>query len=211
MTSDQASANTDRELWRARDGDYYADSVHVTSDEAIGLQHGGWVVVKPVLAWLNLDQRVQRLTTMLAEVCVEYEDACEYKGEYFTKKHGDRELIAEARELIRLAKTEEPLATERARVNELQPLRITCDQAREPAGQDGGTMTKLWKVTLRGLAGSTHRVCYVVADDSQAAYAKVRADLDRRDYGFRRDRMLDQIELIAEDNEYTETPSRLYL
>ncbi len=26
----QAAQNTDRELWRERDGDFYADSIHVT-------------------------------------------------------------------------------------------------------------------------------------------------------------------------------------
>lgn len=43
--------NTDRELWRERDGDYYAASIHVTADGAIGIDVAGHVVVKPIREW----------------------------------------------------------------------------------------------------------------------------------------------------------------
>lgn len=49
-----ASANTDRELWRERKGDYYADSIHVTADGAIGMNVGGTVIVKPIQGWHSL-------------------------------------------------------------------------------------------------------------------------------------------------------------
>lgn len=43
--------NTDREIWREREGDYYADSIFVTEDGGIGLNCGGSVIVLPVRAW----------------------------------------------------------------------------------------------------------------------------------------------------------------
>ena len=46
-----AAANTDRELWREREGDFYADSIHVTAQGGIGIDCGGTVVVLPVREW----------------------------------------------------------------------------------------------------------------------------------------------------------------
>jgi hypothetical protein len=43
--------NTDRELWREREGDYYADSIHVTEGGGIGIDCGGYVVVMPLRKW----------------------------------------------------------------------------------------------------------------------------------------------------------------
>lgn len=43
--------NTDRELWRERDGDYYADSIHVTTSGGIGINCGGYVIVMPLRDW----------------------------------------------------------------------------------------------------------------------------------------------------------------
>lgn len=43
--------NTDKELWREKDGDYYADSIHVTETGEIGINVGGIVIVKPLRAW----------------------------------------------------------------------------------------------------------------------------------------------------------------
>lgn len=55
MTSDQQCvANTDRELWREREGDYYADSIHVTAQGAIGINCGGYVYTKPMREWFKL-------------------------------------------------------------------------------------------------------------------------------------------------------------
>jgi hypothetical protein len=47
----QMAQNTDRELWRERDGDFYADSIHVTKDGRIGMNVGGTVFVMPIKAW----------------------------------------------------------------------------------------------------------------------------------------------------------------
>ena len=48
---ERAVLNTDRELWRERDGDYYADSVHVTEGGGLGIQVGGHVIVKTLKEW----------------------------------------------------------------------------------------------------------------------------------------------------------------
>lgn len=47
----QGIENTDRELWREREGDYYADSVHVTRGGGIGINCGGTVYVMPLREW----------------------------------------------------------------------------------------------------------------------------------------------------------------
>jgi hypothetical protein len=43
--------STDRELWRERPDDYYADSLHVTADGGIGMKCGGSVIVMPIRRW----------------------------------------------------------------------------------------------------------------------------------------------------------------
>ena len=52
---------------------------------------------------------------------------------------------------------------------------------------------------------------FVVAADPQEAYRIVRNDLDKRDYGFRKDREMKAIELLAEDAQYPECDIRLYV
>lgn len=46
--------NTDRELWREREADFFADSIHVTEFGAIGINCGGSVFVKPLREWHRL-------------------------------------------------------------------------------------------------------------------------------------------------------------
>jgi len=43
--------NTDREIWREREGDFYADSIHATEGGGIGIDCGGHVIVMPVRKW----------------------------------------------------------------------------------------------------------------------------------------------------------------
>jgi hypothetical protein len=50
----EAAANTDREIWREREGDFYADSVHVTADGRLGINVGGTVYVRPLRRWHEL-------------------------------------------------------------------------------------------------------------------------------------------------------------
>lgn len=54
MTNEtQCAANTDREIWREREGDYYADSIHITESGGIGIKCGGFVIVKPIREWFR--------------------------------------------------------------------------------------------------------------------------------------------------------------
>jgi hypothetical protein len=53
-SSDAPCVNTDRELWREREGDYYADSLHVTEQGGIGINRGGRVIVLPLWRWHEL-------------------------------------------------------------------------------------------------------------------------------------------------------------
>jgi hypothetical protein len=49
--------NTDTELWRGPDegcGDFYADSLHMTKEGALGINCGGRVIVKPIREWHRL-------------------------------------------------------------------------------------------------------------------------------------------------------------
>ena len=74
---------------------------------------------------------------------------------------------------------------------------------------------KLYRVSLRGMTysstGVVHGVNYVVAENSDEAYQKVRKYLDEKDYGFSGDRELDKVELIAEASDYTDVKTMLFL
>ena len=74
---------------------------------------------------------------------------------------------------------------------------------------------KLYKVTLKGMGysstGVAYGISYVIATNTDLAYKKVRAFLDKEDKGFKKDRELDKIELLAEDLQYTDAGSILYL
>ena len=75
-------------------------------------------------------------------------------------------------------------------------------------------MKSLYKVRLRGMRGShpvAYGVSYVVANDADSAYRKVRKYLDERKIGFTRDRALESVELIAEATAYPDTGIILYL
>lgn len=48
--------DTDRELWREREGDYYADSLFVTATGGIGINVGGSCLVMPLKEWFKLAQ-----------------------------------------------------------------------------------------------------------------------------------------------------------
>lgn len=74
---------------------------------------------------------------------------------------------------------------------------------------------KLYKVTLRGMthsySGTKWGESYVVANDSEQAYKKVREYLDKMDIGFRKDRELLKVELLADCFEYNDIGTVLYL
>lgn len=66
----QTCENTDRELWREREGDYYADSIHVTQGGGIGINCGGCVIVKPLRAWHELASNIE-LVRLACEQAIE--------------------------------------------------------------------------------------------------------------------------------------------
>lgn len=78
MTADRGIENTDRELWREREGDYYADSIHVTEEGCIGINCGGMVHVMPLRKWHVLVTEIERLQQRLAEAEAE-RDAARYR------------------------------------------------------------------------------------------------------------------------------------
>lgn len=48
---ENAAQNTDRELWREHEGDYYSPSLFVTQGGGIGINVGGLCIVKPIREW----------------------------------------------------------------------------------------------------------------------------------------------------------------
>lgn len=75
---------------------------------------------------------------------------------------------------------------------------------------------KLYRVTLKGMTyssggGVIRGISYVVAEDLNEAYGKVRTFLDQNNYGYKSDRELDKIELIADSYEYNNVGHILFL
>lgn len=74
---------------------------------------------------------------------------------------------------------------------------------------------KLYKVILRGMnncsTGISYGSSFVVAKNPHEAYEKVRDFLDTNDYGFRKDRELDRVELIADNNPHTDLGTLLFI
>lgn len=50
----QAAANTDREVWREKPGDFYSPSIHVTQEGGIGIHVHGTVFVMDIRDWHRL-------------------------------------------------------------------------------------------------------------------------------------------------------------
>ena len=53
LPESSCSRNTDRELWRETEGDYYAHSVFVTEGGGIGMNAGGTTFVMTVADWVK--------------------------------------------------------------------------------------------------------------------------------------------------------------
>lgn len=61
-----AMRNTDREIWREREGDFYADSIHVTEGGGIGINCGGSVIVMPLRKWFEAANSLSRAQAEIA-------------------------------------------------------------------------------------------------------------------------------------------------
>ena len=72
----------------------------------------------------------------------------------------------------------------------------------------------LFKVTLRGMTASlntVYGVSYVVAPDLTTAYETVRKYLDEKNLGFRHEREVDTVELLASEGDYPECKHQLFI
>lgn len=74
---------------------------------------------------------------------------------------------------------------------------------------------KLYRVELKGMTSNYGSTAYgnsfVVAKDPTEAYQKVREYLDSKDLGFPHERELDTITLLAEEGDYPECRTQLFL
>lgn len=73
---------------------------------------------------------------------------------------------------------------------------------------------KLYRVKLKGMTstatGTAHGHPYVVADNPTDALEKVQAFLGENDLGFSKDRVMESIELLAEEGKYPPCGIQLY-
>lgn len=74
---------------------------------------------------------------------------------------------------------------------------------------------KLYRVKLRGMLGTACGTAYgnpyVVAEDPTAAVRIVQEYLNARDLGFTQERELDSVELLAEEGEYPDCCTQIFL
>ena len=74
---------------------------------------------------------------------------------------------------------------------------------------------KLFRVTLKGMlyssTGVVYGVSYIVAENTDEAYQKVKSFLDENDLGFSSERELDKVELIADTYRHTDVHTLLFL
>jgi hypothetical protein len=58
--SDTPAKNTDKEIWRKVEGDYYSPRIHVTEGGSIGIDVGGYVIVRTVEQWHSLERELAK-------------------------------------------------------------------------------------------------------------------------------------------------------
>jgi len=51
--NEQGCQNSDRELFREIEGDYYSDKIFVTKEGGIGINCGGSVIISPIRNWFQ--------------------------------------------------------------------------------------------------------------------------------------------------------------
>ena len=74
---------------------------------------------------------------------------------------------------------------------------------------------KLYRVQLKGMTssfvGARYGMPYVVATSPTEAYKIVREFLDRKNIGFRNEREMDSITLLAEESDYPDCRFQLFI
>jgi hypothetical protein len=61
------------------------------------------------------------------------------------------------------------------------------------------------------MTSTAYGVSYVVAENSDEAYGKVKRFLDEKNLGFLHERQLDSVELMADEKQYGESSAMLFL
>jgi hypothetical protein len=74
--------NTDREIYREREGDYYADSIHVTDTGGIGFSVAGSVIVRPLRVWMETMASHESLKAELSQLKAERDRMAEALGPF---------------------------------------------------------------------------------------------------------------------------------
>jgi DNA repair exonuclease SbcCD ATPase subunit len=123
MVELKEAKNTDRELWRETEGDYYSHSIHVTEQGNIGINCGGYVFVKPVAEWHKLAMEEHQVAEILNATDEEIMTGA-------LKEYGSQEAVNLEVDKMRRAINEgiERAAQPTADVQELQSKLETCKQ-----------------------------------------------------------------------------------
>ena len=66
MQNEETKMNTDKEIWRKIPDDYYSPSIHVTEQNGIGIDVGGYVLVATVECWHRAGQKIFCVDTKLS-------------------------------------------------------------------------------------------------------------------------------------------------
>ncbi|MCK5602954.1 hypothetical protein KAR91_13815 [Candidatus Pacearchaeota archaeon] len=69
--------------------------------------------------------------------------------------------------------------------------------------------SKLYLISLKNMSEYNHH--YVIANDPTSAYKKVREYLDEKDLCFPHEREMDSVKLMAEEAEYPDCKTRLFI
>ena len=74
---------------------------------------------------------------------------------------------------------------------------------------------KLYLVTLKGMttissSEITYGISYVIAKDAEQAYQKVKKQYDSKDIGFKAQRQLDNVKLLASTSEFSGVDNLLF-
>lgn len=105
MSEETAVQNTDRELWREPPGDYYANSIHVTTSGGVGINVAGTVFVKPLSDWHSIQAELAAIRLAFPE-----DHSARTEGSI---AEGVRELVSRIQLLEAMEVTVESMANER--------------------------------------------------------------------------------------------------
>ena len=97
--------NTDRELWRESDGDYYSPSLHVTESGAIGMNVGGSVIVMRIRDWHALARQLAEAQQRIAAAEIKLERCHRYEQELTQEIRDEKKQKAQLATRVRELET----------------------------------------------------------------------------------------------------------